>query len=251
MLKLEQVQQRLNRRPVLILLHGKSIAELEDNIVDMKDLNVCYCSINYFTLIEEHILNRIDRRLDFVYDSSFIPDEYRQNFECKYRLPRVKGFLDSSKDKFFITTKGNLERMCVDTGNEDFIVKYENQIFLIDDLPLNLNAPNSAILLVGVCIALQVPFITVLGFDGFKGTVQEDLLQSYYKSDLYIKNHRYPSVGNIEPSLLPTETLNIEARGLGIIQQYCRDLGVFMPKIYNCSPNTIYKELFNNINYKM
>ena len=251
MLKLEQIKHRINKRPILILLHGKSIVELEDNIIQMKDLDVCYCSINYFTLLEEHILNRIDRRLDFVYDSSFIPVEYRQNFECKYRIPRLRGFLDSSPEKFYVTTKGSLERMCLDTGNEEFIIKYENQIFLIDNLPFNLNAPNSAILLVGLCIAFEISLIALLGFDGFKGVVQNDLLHSYYKSELYIKNHRYPSVGNLEPSLLSIETLNIESRGLGIVQQYCRELGVFMPEIYNCSPSTIYTGLFDIITYKI
>ena len=249
MLNLKQVKEIVNKRPVLILLHGKSISELEDNIIAMKDLDVCYSSINYFTLIEENILNKIGKRLDFVYDSSGIGDKYRQEFECKYRIPRLKGFLSSSKEKFFITTKGNLERMCVYTGNDDFIIKYENQIFLIDDLSLDLNAPNSATLLIGICIALDVPLIILCGFDGFKGVDQDALFKSYYKHELYLKNHRYPSVGKSGKSLINVETENIESRGLGIVQQYCRDLGVSMPEIYNCSPNTIYTGLFNIINY--
>lgn len=57
-------------KPVCILLNGTSLQILEDNIEHFKDFDVIWCGLNRFKYIEDHILQKIDKKFDWVYCSS-------------------------------------------------------------------------------------------------------------------------------------------------------------------------------------
>ena len=64
--RIERLRRVINKRPVGIILHGASIAELEGRITELEDCDICYFSLNAFRGIEEHILQKINRNLSLI-----------------------------------------------------------------------------------------------------------------------------------------------------------------------------------------
>jgi len=241
MVDLDKLKHIINKRVVLIMLHGKSIEGLEKEIINFKKLDICYTSLNYFTIMEEYILNKINKKLDFVFDSSSIVKECRQDFEAKYRLKRLGEYLSRANDNLWVTTKGNMKMIMIDTGNEEFIIRFINKILLVDQLDIILDVPNSVALLLQICILGGARKIILCGFDGHMG--DENVLQSYYKSEIFYKNLRLPSTGN-KNFVIGTETTLFENQIGNILQNFKN-----VPPIINCSINS-YHNVFNKINYK-
>lgn len=57
-------------KPIYLCLQGPSISLLDENIQEFKNRDVLWASLNKFRIIEDNILNKIDRKLDIIYCSS-------------------------------------------------------------------------------------------------------------------------------------------------------------------------------------
>ena len=66
--------------------------------------------------MEDHILNKIGERLDFIYDSSSV--ELQITYDARNRIPRLTKYL-SRLNNMWVTTEGCVENMMMDMGNDN------------------------------------------------------------------------------------------------------------------------------------
>lgn len=246
MVGLEYLKKIINKRPIIIMLHGKSIEGLENNIQSLKNLDICYTSLNYFDLLENNILSKIDKRLSFVYDSSGIVPKQVQYYEGAWRIPRLKKYLNRPDNNLWITTKGLIKIIAFDTYNEDFIVKYWDKIMIAGQLNIRLNVPNSAVLLIGLCILGEASKIAICGLDGFTGQYKDNL-QSFYKYEEY-KKHRFAATGDYNYTGIVQDTQHFQNETISILNKYACDYKIKMPPIINFSTKSIYN-IFSKKDY--
>ncbi|PIR72383.1 MAG: hypothetical protein COU42_01390 [Candidatus Nealsonbacteria bacterium CG10_big_fil_rev_8_21_14_0_10_36_24] len=64
--RIERLRKVINKRPVVIILPGSSVRELEQRIRELKDCDVCYLGLSGFWIIEKYILEKINRNLSVV-----------------------------------------------------------------------------------------------------------------------------------------------------------------------------------------
>lgn len=253
MVTLDQFKQKINKRPVIIMLHGASIKNMENYICELKDLDVCYCSLNFFPIIEDFILSKINKQLDFVYDTSHIDSRYVQKFHAKARIPRLSKYLDN-KNNIFITTKTVLHNIMFITGFDYFGIKYHQQILLVDNLQIYTSFPNSALTLLGLSIIGEASKIILCGFDGYNHSIPN--IDTYYKPALQIIDKSL--AGTSHCPHLNDETNSIEKETLDNLDIFCQCYKIKQPPIFNCSeksnytifPKIKYSELVNIIKEK-
>lgn len=244
---LDKLRRVINKRPVIIMLHGKSIEGLEKNIQKFGKFDICYTSLNYFDLLEDNILTKIGKKLSFVFDSAGVVPDRLQEYETKWRIPRLSKFLDRKENNLWLTTKGSMRMSLINTGSEEFIIKYRDKTILVDDFNIRLNVPNSAVLLIGLAIIGEASKIAICGLDGWKGAYQDNL-SSFYKQDLYVK-HRTAATGDPNYTGLVQDTNNFEIQTKKILSEYCKQYKIKMPPIINVSIESVYS-IFPRFTYE-
>ncbi len=246
MVELNDLKRIINNRVIIVMLHGRSIEQLENTILELKDLDICYCSLNYFTIMEDFILSKINESLDFVYDSSFIKGNCLQDFNEKARIPRLRRFLNRKEDNLWLTTSQVIKSIMFQVGNEEFILRYIDKIFLVQKkLNLDLEVPSSMLPLLGSCIIGEARKIILCGFDGYK---EGNKLESYYKPEL----QRIDKIlsGQFEIPNIEVETSSIMHLTEKILNKYAKQHKVKVPEIINCSENSVFT-MFPKIKYSL
>lgn len=93
--------QRLTRlvrgRDIALLLYGPSAHELEGRIDELRDLDICFASVNKFDEVENRFLAPIDRRLDLVIAGN--PNDMRQRWHAFH------DYLQRPDDNLLMLTK--------------------------------------------------------------------------------------------------------------------------------------------------
>ena len=93
--RIKYLREVIRGRPCAILLPGSSISKLKRRIKELKDLDICYASVNDYWIMEDEILSKIGKKLDIV---------MRSAIECRVPGERDFEFL-KRKDNLFISER--------------------------------------------------------------------------------------------------------------------------------------------------
>lgn len=165
----------IDSRPVFILLHGKSIKQLETYITQFKGKRICYASVNYFTIMEEQILSKIGERISVLWASS------PQNIE--ERMPAVNQFL-AREEKNILCTHPPAVYLYKNQKGVRFLERFREKIWVDITPPRNLN---SVLFLLPILVAEGAKTIVLFGADGCpKGLERREAVATYYNPEKYI-----------------------------------------------------------------
>jgi len=238
-------------RTCAVLAHGASIQELENHIVSINEMvDICWVSLGVYNVVEDFILNRINKHLDILFECSGVPEERIKNFELSVRGPRLEKFLQRDEYNLWITSHGFIRDNVKPYLSQ--LLNYSKKILVIDSifpratLKRWMDVPNSITLLTGALIAGGASKIIYFGLDGHKGDGYNHF-NSYYQPHL-IESERFNAFGSEYDSGINRDTYEFEKRFNKISTEY---MGVFAnkPKLYNCSPGTIFT-VIPKINYQ-
>jgi len=214
-------------RTIGVLLHGNSITELQNRITEFQDLDLCWCSLNLFRVMEQKILGQINQELSFVYCSS--PEELPR------RLEDLEGFLSRSEAKLLITTFKAMG------GLGHFVGKFRNQILFIEepDVPRK-QLPNSLTLLLQALVRAEATSrIILFGADGLLDK-RGPIADSYFGREILEKENRSWN--------LIKDTIQFNEQFAASLDEICAKYDITPIEIINCSPNS-YLTPFPKISY--
>jgi len=162
---MKKLSQTVKNRPVAILVHGTSIAQLEDRIEDFKEFDLCYASVNLFSMLEKRILGKIGKKFEMVYCVS--------QARMEQELGNIKEFVRRDSSTFITTNKIDLP---------DTKVFYNKKPMLFW---------NTLSRLIELLVRARVKDIFLFGADG--GAIGRDI---YYAQDEFRLNERYEKMEN-------------------------------------------------------
>ncbi len=243
---MERVKKIVNNKTCAVMLHGKSIEELENRIDEFRGYNMVWTSLSQFTVMQDFILDKINQELSIVLDCSSVANDKIRAFEYNIRKPRLERLLRKPFYNLWVTTNGiiNLYRNVL--NENDFMNKFSSKIFAVDNIfPKQkishyMDVPHSANLLIALLIAGGAKKIILFGFDGYNGSIEEGI-KSYYKSDLALQE-RLIALGTHRDDGINYGTRMFEERFPNLHINYIK-LFNNSPKILNCSPNSLYTVL--------
>ena len=229
---MKSLKEIIKNRPIAILLHGSSIKELEERIEEFKDLDFCYVSINYFKIMQEKILSKINKELDLVYCSNYK--------EFLTRQQDIEEFLSKDNKKLLTTFE------CLwQTENEDFANQYADKIHFCKMLVYEDNSyPNSLAVLLYNLIREGFYKIILFGCDGLLDEKEDDIdkiSNTYFGKEQLKKEQRDWNL------IVDTKKFNeyfTDALWRKLKEEEYRD----KLNIVNCSPES-YIKVFKIINY--
>lgn len=181
------LQKIIKGRTVAILLHGRSIKELETRINEFADYNFCYTSINRFSIMERKILSKIGKKLDIV----FLMSEQ----EMPRRVEETKEFLNRKTNNCLMTTYSALSWLIPKDWNE-IVEKYSSKLYIMPRLLCRPVYPISLALILDQLIMNKVKQVILFGADGFllpSGKVTWDqnlMLNTYFDPGFFINERR-------------------------------------------------------------
>jgi len=171
---MERITQKINNRTVAILSHGGSIESLEETIYQFKDKDICWISFNYWQLMEEFILSKIDKKLDIVLDCA---NSETRVYEKEVRLPFIKRLLD--RDTLVLS----LRKVLADWSIIDRML-YQDKLVLLDEHFDISKVANTLVLLIYSIAQAKPKEILLFGVDGH--IKEGNGLDSYYKPDFQL-----------------------------------------------------------------
>lgn len=175
--RIERLRRVINRRPVAIILHGPSARELEARITELEDCDICYFSLNAFSVMEKYILQKINRHLSLVTGAAAPGNQMND----------IIDFLERQEDNIFISTMDSFQRWKMPPGfNLDkFIKKYDEKLLFVTatftvmtikeglflhfpsiEYPLHFPGQNSFSVLLSLAIIGGASRVVVFGGDG-------------------------------------------------------------------------------------
>lgn len=247
---MNKLKEIIAGRPVAIMVQGSSIAELELHIESLKGCNVCWTSLGVFPMMEQYILNTVDKSLDIVFDCATVSPHLFADYEHKLRLPRMYKFLNRSTTNLWCTSHGMI-RDTVQPLVPYWLERFRDKIFVIDSLvpqpsvPTFMDVPNSVTLMIGTMLAGGASKIILFGFDGFRGDVPCPA-EAYYHPEQIIEE-RLLALGKVTDERINTDTESVVKILPTKIKMYREFFGNNAP-IYNCSDKSVY-DIFPKIKY--
>lgn len=243
MIDLIKLKEIVRGRPVGIMVHGKSIENLEKNIYELKDYDICWASLGVFDMMEEFILSKIDKKLEVVFDCATVPHARVEHYELLVRKLRLQGYLQRPDNNIWITTHG-LIRDSVQPYYPEFLEMFGDKMMQVDSIfPTNeiskwMDVPNSVCLLIASMIAAQATKIIIFGLDGYSGDITTGV-NSYYQPNL-IMQERIAALGTLQDPGINRDTDGFAKRWFDLSMNYT-ELFKNNCYIYNCSPNSVYR----------
>lgn len=212
---MKRLKRIINNRPVAIMVHGKSISELENRIGEFKKFDLCWASINHFRLTET-IVEKIGEWLDIIYITS--PLRVLQN---QYT---IREFLDRKANNLWITTHN---------------INYNQEKTLIDDSVSHGNFNTLFCFLFYLAKHNLTKTIVLFGADGAK----EKTESPYYKTQEFL-------LGDLEVSMEDKwediyKDTNVANRRF---VEFCSYHNVVLPRIINCSKDS-HINCFEKVDY--
>lgn len=95
--RIEHLKKLVGGRDIALLAHGPSIGELEQRIDELADRDICYISVNRFSVLETGILSKIGRRVQAVCPTN--PTEFQVQGD------RIIKFLERDDDNLVISSR--------------------------------------------------------------------------------------------------------------------------------------------------
>lgn len=239
----EKLKSVINRRTICVIAHGKSISELESKIPELKDHDICWASLNLFTMIEEGILSKIGKHLDIVSDCSNVP--LTGTYEPHMRIPRFETFLSRNENNLLFISNTVIKDVFVRQNRIDISDKYASKIETIDNIfsdPLFPKEvweapPNSITLLLAALICGMAKKIIIFGLDGFYGS-NTAAVNEYYNIP-EVTRDRIAATGNVVCGSLPSDSKDFEKRFPSILQTY-KQIFSNDVELVNCSPRSAF-----------
>lgn len=257
--RIERLRRLINKRPVVIILHGPSVKELESRITELKDCDICYFGLNYFKVPEEHVLQKINRTYSVVMVSAILAGSYGVTNEVNYFVE----FLERPEANM-VVSDGNSFRALEAKGFDlsEFIKKYDNKILFFTgnpvssitisssgdhwrngglflqvpsiEYPLHFPALTSFSVLLSLALIGEAPMVVVFGGDGGR-TSQQEL---YYRET----SGGNPDSPAAEQSIMVyTRSFNLTMPLL--IEKIYKMYNLKPVNIINCSPQSRYTPL--------
>jgi len=229
-----------NNKTILVVIHGRSIEELETRIDEFKNVKCTWASMSTFDIPQKYILDRIDKKFNVVFDSSTVKNE--REYELEVRIPRLIKYLSENKENKYICTKTdknnlfNLRSRLVLGFNENF----KDQIIYTEDLGIDPN-PFCVSLHLYIACLVKMGFSRIILFGADGGGKWGNSIESYYKWEEIKKDKEI--AGNLSYNMVG-DSNNINSSFEPLMKQ---SLG-FVPEIINCSPGSVYSA-FKNISY--
>lgn len=251
-MKDEKLKEIINNKTIWLLLPGASILELEFKIKDWEKYlsNICFAGINFFNIIENNILMKLDkgRYFDIVFDCSDVMND--SLYEQKIRIPRFKEYLNRPQNNRLITAHQIVNNMDSIMSNavlntwmdkityiEPYIEKYWK------------TATNSLSLYLMMLTLFGAKKIILFGADGWKGNSYhpEENVNAYYKKEM-IMWERSIAFNDPYKCNLYSESLDFNTSFSKMFMWFCSEKKVVPPIILNCSKlkhGTEYVTMFN------
>jgi|WetSurSiteA1Bulk_404760.scaffolds.fasta_scaffold11875_3 hypothetical protein len=178
------MENDFSKKPIAILLHGSSIKLLEENIDKFQDLDFIFCSLNYFSILEENILKKINKSFNIIYCSS--------SAEFLLRKNDIEEFLNRD-NTIFVTTPQTIW----ETETEDFFNKYNKKIYLTKlHLYRSDIYPNSITILLLYLIRYGARKIAIFGYDGIGQVNYSEIQDTYYEKEKFLKDRNWNLVAD-------------------------------------------------------
>jgi len=249
--RIKHLQNVVAERPVVILVPGPSIHKLEHGIEKLRGLDICYFGLNSYTVVETHILEKINKQFSAVMCSSRegIPNV----------LEDIIDFLDRDMDNIFISSfwRNTFELMpkyfdlqyLLNKHNKKFIffnLTFEKTVPNKDN-PLHFIVSNSLLVLIQMAIISKASSIVLFGADGgFK----KDGKEWYYQQG--DSGHRgyvggETKVGPVKTLANDTDTYFNPIAPITINNLYTT-YDITRINILNCSKNSLYTP-FTKVSY--
>lgn len=245
---MDRLRKIIGGRVTAVLAHGASVNELEKRIEEFKKFDICWTTFNQFPIMEKFILNKINKNLSIVYDSSSITMSLAKEYDEEIRIPRLTDFLSRKDNNLWITTLGIVRDYMKPFGFTSFLQRFSNKIMIIDDyIPQAfLQVPNSLTLVLG-CMAIGgASTILLFGADGYKGNYKDNI-NSFYKPE-YQAKERIASIGNTIESSVTRDAEDFQNRFMRLYRTYCQLHAIVPPTILNVSPISSYN-IFQKLTY--
>jgi hypothetical protein len=233
-----EAQKIIDNRIVGMLLFGNSINELEQRIEEFKNYNICWCGVGAYDILEEFILNKINKRLDIFFDCGEVERPIR--FELKARTPKLLKFLERSDNNFHITMHHFTKlRRLLGIDIED---RYKDKIIYAEDIcPAHAFCVSFPLLLTCLTV-LGAKNIIMFGCDG-SNTINS--IDSYFHPEL-VKPEKI--LANNEIFNLTGDSGWVTSGFPSIFKHVCENGQINPPTILNCSSKTIHN-LWQKISY--
>lgn len=184
---MDRLQRIIGGRSIGLLLHGASVKAMETGIQEVGYGDMCWASLNYFTLLEKQILGRIGDRLSIIAMFS------EQSLARRHK--DIIQFLKRPEDNLLITSSFILNNI---PDYQTFIRLFRDKIYLTEGLPVPWEAErkaNSVALLLNELVASGVNKINIFGMDGIgKGPTAMQEKQSYCYSPTIFQPGRFTSI---------------------------------------------------------
>jgi len=252
--RIEHLRKTINKKPVVIILPGSSVKELEQRIEELSNCDVCYASLNDFWAIEKHILNKTNKHLSIVMCAS----------SPSRGINEIIDFLERKEDNFVISSKKSFsffpKYMPKDFNLNEFIQKYDKKLLfhvgvdtsLILTLwaglfprfpskknPLHFPAQNSLSILIFWAIIGQASKIVIFGGDG--GRIS--------KKDLFFREQDNENRNFDEDWRLMVDTEVFNAVMPLILKKIYKTYNIKTVDIINCSEKSHYTP-FRKLSYE-
>ena len=182
--RIERLRRVINKRPVAILLHGPSIAELETKITKLDDCDICYFGLNSFTGVENHILQQIECNLSLIMCGG--PLGLYETINNHNMID----FLERQEDNIFFSERASFHVLEAEGFNVDkFIKKHDKKLLFYKSVPavsittqtgmeplfllvpsveypLHFLRQSSLSLMLSLALIGEAPMVAVFGADG-------------------------------------------------------------------------------------
>lgn len=225
-----------------IMLPGKSITRLEEKIHDLEEYNLCWCSMTSFPMMEKFILNKINKKLDVVFECNEVKNW--QDYNLQIRIPRMDEYL-KRKNNYLITSSEVLSKLNK-LNREELYYIYKNKIYVVQDCR-KVDVPNGLALFIELLTKFGAKRIILFGCDGYKGKEGEDI-DTYYRPEIRAIERKI-GFGTEKASHLHSDTADFEGTFYPKYNKYCEERKIKPIEIINCSPISVIN-IFKKVNYE-
>jgi len=228
-------------KTICVIIHGRSVEELERRIEDFRYLDVVWGSMSTFDIPQKYILDKINKQFSIVFDSSTVKNA--NEYELTIRIPKLISYLSANSNNKYICTKTdknnlfNLRNTLLLSFNEDF----KNQIIYTENLGIDPN-PFCVSLHLYIACLIKLGFEKIILFGADGGGKWGNSIESYYKWEEVKKDKEV--AGNLSYNMIgDSDNVNIYFNPIMI------SIFGYIPTIFNCSDISLYNT-FKKINYE-